>query len=43
MSGYCGDVIESLEVLEPGEEFIVKPFTGIALASKVREILGTTA
>jgi two-component system cell cycle sensor histidine kinase/response regulator CckA len=43
MSGYCGDVIESLEVLEPGEEVIVKPFTAIALASKVREILGTTA
>ena len=43
MSGYCGDVIESLEVLEPGDEFIVKPFTPITLASKVREILGPTA
>ena len=43
MSGYCGDVIESLEVLEPGEEFIVKPFTAIALANKVREVLGPLA
>ncbi len=43
MSGYCGGVIDSLEVLEPGEEFIVKPFTVIALASKVRELLGPTA
>jgi two-component system cell cycle sensor histidine kinase/response regulator CckA len=42
MSGYCGGVIDSREVLEPGEEFIVKPFTGIALASKVRELLGPT-
>jgi two-component system, cell cycle sensor histidine kinase and response regulator CckA len=39
MSGHCGDVIE---VVEPGEEFIVKPFTAIALASKVRELLGPT-
>jgi DNA-binding response OmpR family regulator len=37
ISGACGDVIE---VLEPSEEFIVKPFTAIALASKVRELLG---
>jgi PAS domain S-box-containing protein len=43
MSGYCGGVIDSLEVLEPGEEFIVKPFNAIALASKVRELLGPTA
>jgi hypothetical protein len=42
MSGYCGGVIESLGVLEPGEEFIAKPFTTIALASKVRELLGPT-
>ena len=42
MSGYCGGVIDSLEVLEPCEEFIVKPFTAIALASKVRELLGPT-
>ncbi len=27
---------------EPGEEFIVKPFTALALASKVRELLGPT-
>jgi len=39
MSSHCGDLIE---VLEPGEEFIVKPFTAIALASKVRELLGPT-
>jgi two-component system, cell cycle sensor histidine kinase and response regulator CckA len=39
MSGACGDVIE---VLEPGKESIVKPFTAIALASKVRELLGPT-
>jgi hypothetical protein len=43
MSGYCGGVIDSFEVLEPGEEFIVKPFNAIALASKVRELLGPTA
>ncbi|PYN71991.1 MAG: hybrid sensor histidine kinase/response regulator [Candidatus Rokuibacteriota bacterium] len=42
MSGYCGGVIDSLEVLKPGDEFIVKPFTAIALASKVRELLGPT-
>jgi len=43
MSGYSGGVIESLGVLGPGEEFIAKPFTTIALASKVRELLGPTA
>ena len=43
MSGYCGGVIDSRDVLEPGEEFIVKPFTAIALATKVRELLGPTA
>jgi len=42
MSGYCRDVIESLGVLEPDEEFIVKPFATTALASKVRELLGPT-
>ena len=42
MSGYCGGVIDSLEVLKPGDEFIVKPLTAIALASKVRELLGPT-
>ena len=39
MSSHSGDLIK---VLEPGEEFIVKPFTAIALASKVRELLGPT-
>jgi len=43
MSGYCEGAIDSGEVLEPGEEFIEKPFTAIALASKVRELLGPTA
>ncbi|OLD37564.1 MAG: hypothetical protein AUI57_10535 [Candidatus Rokubacteria bacterium 13_1_40CM_2_68_8] len=42
MSGYSGGVIESLGVLEPGEEFIAKPFTAIALARKIRELLGPT-
>ena len=42
MSGYCRGVIDSLGALEPDEEFIVKPFTPIALARKVRELLGPT-
>jgi two-component system cell cycle sensor histidine kinase/response regulator CckA len=42
MSGYCRGVIDSTGVLEPDEEFIVKPFTPIALARKVRELLGPT-
>jgi len=42
MSGYCRDVIDSRGVLEPDEEFIVKPFTPIALATKVREVLAPT-
>jgi hypothetical protein len=42
MSGYTRGVIDSRGVLEPDEEFIVKPFTPIALARKVRELLGPT-
>src|SRR5206468_7232949 len=43
MSGFCGGVVASVGVLERGDGFSVKPFTTIALASKVRELLGPTA
>lgn len=39
MSGYTDDVIVHHGVLEPGINFIQKPFTFNALAAKVREVL----
>lgn len=39
MSGYTADIIACHGVLEPGVNFIHKPFTVMALANKVREVL----
>jgi DNA-binding response OmpR family regulator len=39
MSGYSDDAIEHHGVLEPGSEFIQKPFSVGGLAAKVREVL----
>jgi PAS domain S-box-containing protein len=41
MSGYTDDAIAHHGVLEPGTQFISKPFTAAALASKVRDVLDT--
>jgi PAS domain S-box-containing protein len=40
MSGYTADVITRHGILEPGIEFIEKPFSPGALAQKVRMVLG---
>lgn len=40
MSGYTADVITRQGILEPGIEFIEKPFSPGALARKVRTVLG---
>ena len=39
MSGYTDDVVAPQGVLEAGIHFLQKPFTALALASKVREAL----
>jgi len=39
MSGYTDDAISHLGVLEPGMEFIEKPFSPESLALKVRKTL----
>ena len=39
MSGYTGNVIAHRGVVEPGVHFIQKPFSVIALAARVREVL----
>ena len=41
MSGYTDDAIVQHGVLEPGINFIQKPFSPDALALKVREVLDT--
>jgi len=40
MSGYTDDALARHGVLEPNITLIMKPFTGVQLASKVRELLG---
>jgi CheY-like chemotaxis protein len=40
MSGYTDDVISTRGVVNPGLQFLQKPFTPDALARKVREVLG---
>jgi hypothetical protein len=39
MSGYTDNVILHHGILEPGINFMQKPFTGDGLARKVREVL----
>src|ERR1051325_3993093 len=43
MSGYTDDIITSGGVLEAGLAFLQKPFTPVALAQKVREVLDAKA
>jgi FixJ family two-component response regulator len=38
-SGYTDDAIVRHGVLEPGTEFLQKPFSPVTLAQKVREVL----
>jgi PAS domain S-box-containing protein len=40
MSGYAADLIARRAPLDPGVAHIAKPFTPLALAAKVREVLG---
>ena len=43
ISGYSAGVIESRGALEPGVQFLAKPFTRESLAAKIREVMeGTT-
>ena len=42
MSGYTDDAISHLGVLEPGMEFIEKPFSPESLALKVRKVLDSS-
>ena len=41
MSGYTDDAIAQHGMLEPGTQFLQKPFTPDGLGRKVREALGT--
>lgn len=43
MSGYTADIVAHHGVLESGVQFIQKPFSGRALAAKVREVLDEPA
>jgi FixJ family two-component response regulator len=42
MSGYTSDIIVHQGMLEPGIDFIQKPFAAQDLAAKVREVLDDT-
>jgi DNA-binding response OmpR family regulator len=39
MSGYPADIVGSHGILEPGVQFLAKPFGIDALLAKVREVL----
>ena len=43
MSGYTDEVISQHGVLDPGVNFIQKPFSPHALVSRIREVLGAVA
>ena len=43
MSGYTDDAIVQHGILEPGLAFIQKPFSGEALARRIREVLAADA
>ncbi len=43
MSGYTGDAMANHGVLDPGLQFIPKPFSPSALACKIRELLDSPA
>jgi CheY-like chemotaxis protein len=40
MSGYAGEVIAQQGVVDSDVAFLSKPFTSVALAQKLRELLG---
>ena len=42
MSGYTDDAITQHGVLEPGVDFIEKPFTPERLSAKIRQVLRKT-
>ena len=39
MSGFTSDTIMNQGILDPGIYFLQKPFSAVALATKVREVL----
>ncbi len=39
MTGYAGNKIGTIDVLEKGAQFILKPFTADALSQKIRSVL----
>jgi hypothetical protein len=43
ISGYTDDALARHGVLEPGTALLQKPFTPVALAHKVREVLDAPA
>jgi signal transduction histidine kinase len=42
MSGYTGDIITQHAVLKPGIALIEKPFTPLGLATRIREVMGSS-
>jgi hypothetical protein len=42
ISGYTDDIISHHGVLEPGTAFLQKPFSSLAFATKVHELLAAS-